>query len=527
MKINIKTSEKSKERIFRLTNKLQSFSKTNVSHNIIARIALAYSLSKDQKLSLDNISDSWGKEFKSDVLLGNYGNIYISMIVQNYGIRSNDTNLPKYFKMHIDHGLELIDNELSSNIKITMSDLLLDYINSGIETLRLLKPISGHVKNNNLNVNKEPFTGELIIPVGENCGTNETIDLFLNDSTKYNNQHIAVAGSTGTGKTQFVLEFLRQVSIITKNQVNFIYLDYKGLKDEEINKLKLFFEATDANFINVPHEKFPINPLTFVDVVNEKNKLLGINKFVDIITKYSKIGKKQKLTLKNATNSAFENAPRGEHPTLTDIYEEFKLIAGDKPDTLREILESLSEFEIFDSRKKSDSILNNNHYISLSGDLPNAVRFTSVFLIIYYLYNLFMSMTDVQTGNVAGMRYIIAIDEAHVLFKERGFQEVLEEILRTVRSKGVSVMLLSQGIDEYDQQNFNFSSISEIAFLLKIKDLNIKKIQGFLGYTPEKATALSRELEKLEKGKVISNIKEHNSIKPFNVKQFWKESKKR
>ena len=68
------------------------------------------------------------------------------------------------------------------------------------------------------------------------------------------------------------------------------------------------------------------------------------------------------------------------------------------------------------------------------------------------------------------IRYVLLIDESHVIFKDRKAQDLLEKFLREIRSKGVSVVLLSQGIEEFNQQSFDFSSMCETAFLMDIKD---------------------------------------------------------
>lgn len=53
--------------------------------------------------------------------------------------------------------------------------------------------------------------------------------------------------------------------------------------------------------------------------------------------------------------------------------------------------------------------------------------------------------------NYSGLRYVFLIDEAHNVFKEKKSQEILEKLLREVRSQGVAVMLVSQGIEEFNQ----------------------------------------------------------------------------
>ena len=91
-----------------------------------------------------------------------------------------------------------------------------------------------------------------------------------------------------------------------------------------------------------------------------------------------------------------------------------------------------------------------------------------------------MESTPVEKG-IRGMRYVLLIDEAHVIFKEKKYQDILEKMLREIRSKGVSIIMLSQGIDEFNQSSFDFSSMCEISFLFDIKDKsNFKAINELI-----------------------------------------------
>ncbi len=521
MLINIKTSERNQEVVRTLTSKLPQGTKENV----IARIALGFSLQKGKKFTSDdfNIYDSKGKEYKDHILFDSkYKDFYIALVCQHYGIYKTDDNIPKYIKLHIDHGLELMDNIFQDNYNYTFFDFLVEFIEKGTLMLNDLNVSLDPVKNTHQTISKS-FYGELIkLNIGKKVNNKEPISLSINDISLYNNCHIAVAGNSGTGKTQFALEFLSQINEQSNGHVNFIYLDFKGLKKDDVTNMMPFFNATKTNFVNVPDVKFPINPLTFIDNVNEVNKNMGIDKFVDIICKYSNLGVKQKGKLRDATLEAFLDQKAGVYPTINQINQRLQDIVGDKKDTLTEIMSELSRYEIFieDPKNQSD-FLNQNLYLSLSGDLSNSVRFTSLFLIINYIYNTFMNMENTPVNNnVKALRYVILIDEAHVLFKEKKYQEILEKLLREIRSKGVSVVLLSQGIDEYNQSDFDFSSMCEIAFLLDIKDKNIKSMEKFLGISGNLSNKVARSMEKIEKGLALGNIKEFEKGELFNIKQF-------
>lgn len=522
MQINIRTSEKNQEVVRRLTSKLPNGTKENV----IARIALGYSLQTGKKFGANdfNVYDSKGKEYKDHILFDpKYRDFFVALICQYYGFYKTDENITRYIKLHIDHGLELMDNIFQDNSNYTFFEFLVEYIEKGILHLDDLNVSLDAVKNNQQHIEKSYYSNPIKIEIGKQIDSIEPIELQINNTKLYNNCHVAVAGNSGTGKTQFALDFIYQLNKQSNGHVNYIYLDFKGLKQDDILEMESFFSATQTEFIDVPQNPFPVNPLTFIDNINEVNKNMGIDKFVDIICKYSNLGVKQKGKLRDATVEAFLAQSGGTYPTMKQINEFLQEIVGDKKDTLTEIIDELSRYEIFiDDPKNQSNFFNKNLYLSLSGDLSNSVRFTSLFLIINYIYNTFMNMDNTPVeDNVKALRYVILIDEAHVIFKEKKYQEILEKMLREIRSKGVAVVLLSQGIEEYNQADFDFSTMCEIAFLLDIKDKNQKVMEKFLGLSGAHSKTIARSMEKIEKGQAISNIKEFEKAKLFKVNQFW------
>lgn len=127
---NIKTSKENKEVVSVLTRKLSLG-----TENIIARIALTYSLSKDEKLSIENLQNAGGKEYSKSVLFGDYADYYLGMVALHYGIHITDKDLPKYVKLHIDNGLELLNLEVTSKSNIDGFDFLVGKIKYSIKQL--------------------------------------------------------------------------------------------------------------------------------------------------------------------------------------------------------------------------------------------------------------------------------------------------------------------------------------------------------------------------------------------------------
>ena len=120
----IRTSKENREVVSKLTRRLGLG-----AENVIARIAYAYSLSKDIKLDLKDITNSSGKTYAKSVLFGDNVNTYVGMICTHYNLYKTDEDIPKYIKLHLDHGLQLINSELEDRQNVDGFDFLVEKIN--------------------------------------------------------------------------------------------------------------------------------------------------------------------------------------------------------------------------------------------------------------------------------------------------------------------------------------------------------------------------------------------------------------
>lgn len=126
----IRTSRKNKEVVAQLTRKLNLG-----TENIIARMAFSYSISQDRKLNLNEQLDSGGKEYSRSVLFGDYDDIYISLLCIQYGIYKTDKDLGKYVKLHIDDGLQLINEEFQKVNNIDGFDFLVEIVEQNLQNI--------------------------------------------------------------------------------------------------------------------------------------------------------------------------------------------------------------------------------------------------------------------------------------------------------------------------------------------------------------------------------------------------------
>ncbi|NJB35318.1 DndE family protein [Croceivirga sp. JEA036] len=127
---HIRTSKENRDVVAQLTRKLNLG-----TENIISRIALTYSLSQDKKLNIKDIQNSSGKEYSRSVLFGDYLDYYLGMVALHYNIHISDKDLGKYVKLHIDDGLQLLNDEINSNSNIDGFDFLARKIETSLNKI--------------------------------------------------------------------------------------------------------------------------------------------------------------------------------------------------------------------------------------------------------------------------------------------------------------------------------------------------------------------------------------------------------
>ncbi|MCY4298924.1 MAG: DndE family protein [Flavobacteriaceae bacterium] len=115
----VKTSKENREIVSKLTRKLNLG-----SENHISRIAFAYSISQEKKLSLNDLKNSQGKEYSKVVFFGLNYELYVGLICMKYKLHSSDVDIPKYIKLHVDDGLNLLHTIIDENGYSTIIDLI-------------------------------------------------------------------------------------------------------------------------------------------------------------------------------------------------------------------------------------------------------------------------------------------------------------------------------------------------------------------------------------------------------------------
>ncbi len=119
----------------------------------------------------------------------------------------------KLYKLHLKNGLDYWINELEKG-DLTKGDhitFLLKPIKKGL----LMRSSNVHIANQNdsqINILKINSSNK---PIELCFGTDldgNSIKIKINDETEYTSRHFGIAGTTGSGKTQFVFDLIYQIS---------------------------------------------------------------------------------------------------------------------------------------------------------------------------------------------------------------------------------------------------------------------------------------------------------------------------
>lgn len=499
------------------------------SEGIVPRIAFALSIQSGKLFELEKevIISSDGREFRDDksifgTVIGGISNtvIYKAVLDQHYISNTYEDDFVKLFKLHLNHGLSLWNGKIeNSNVsKGDHIEILLKAIKSGLSLKSNTIKVVGDL---NLNNYFKEFKSLLSFELGK-TESGEIIDIKINDLREFDNRNIAIAGMAGSGKTQLVKDILFQISKNTNNELKFIFFDYKG--EGDVSQLKPFLDATQAEFVDIVKDGgIKFNPLSSIKL-DEKQRPFSIKAFVDTIATFlPSLGIPQKNILTNVITDLFDHK-NGIYPTINELFDaigDYYNENNRKPDTLFAGIQDLTT-NIFNCNANNPSILDKSLYLNLPPALSDTLRQLVVFLLLRYFNTFFSSTNDCEPdGHIFPLRYVIVVDEAHIYLKNRNARKALEELLRLLRSKGVIIVLLSQGVEDYKTKDFDFASQVKLAICLNVQNKDYKAVSNFVG-TPSSKYKLETEIKKLESGKGLINVGEPKTIE---LRQWWKTKK--
>ncbi|MDQ1855787.1 DndE family protein [Chryseobacterium sp. WLY505] len=495
------------------------------NEGIAPRIAFALSLQSGKHFSLENeiIPKSDGKEFRDDkalfgTIINDTSNVVIfkAILDQHYNKNTFEDEFIKLFKLHLNHGLKIWNDDLENGDISNGNhiDVLLKSLKKGLN----LRSNITHVASGRKRSNVKEFQELLSLEIGKS-ENNESIIININDLREFDNRNIAIAGMAGSGKTQLIKDILYQISKNSNNELKFIFFDYKGEGNPE--QLKPFLKATNAKFVDIVNDGgVDFNPFLSINL-EERQRPFSIRAFVDTISTFvPRMGIAQENILITLINDLLDRK-NGIYPTITELFEDLENYYEEntiRQDTLYSVIRDLST-NIFNCDPNNSDVLSQSLYLNLPPALSDTLRQLVVFLLLRYFNSYFSSTNDCEPKDyIFPVRYVIVIDEAHIYLKNKNARKALEDLLRLLRSKGVIVVMLSQGVEDYKTKDFDFASQVKLPICLNVQNKDYKAISNFVG-TPNSKYKLESEIKKLDSGKGLINIGEPKTIE---LKQWWK-----
>ncbi len=242
------------------------------------------------------------------------------------------------------------------------------------------------------------------------------------------NGHVEIWGSSGMGKTQFVMTLLAQLS--RHSGTHFGIADFKN----DYSDANGFPEFADAEFLDLWEEGAPYNPLALTND-SERSIDTAVIELRDTIEEatrsFTRMGVRQKAKLNKALEAAYATGKgEGRWPTLRTLDDQLD-------DDLAGVMGDLTRHRLFKEGPPLGDVIDRNVVFGLS-KIPGNGQ-TTILAAGFILSALLLRIQNLPPVPNT-IRYVGVIDEAHRVADFKAVQTMIRE----GRSKGLAVVLATQ-----------------------------------------------------------------------------------
>ena len=291
------------------------------------------------------------------------------------------------------------------------------------------------------------FAGEVRLPVGEiarDLKSDDRVTFSVNGAG--GSPHMAIMGGVGSGKTRTAVHMLR--TLRRHCELPLLAFDFKGdLTDS-------FTRDFGATLISPPEMAIPLDVLHIPssDDTSIKTAAARIRDSIAAV-KARKPSGVQSEALREAVASVLRHSSPDAPANLPDValaleleYEE----RGRKSDELTATLNELTQFALFKPDLSPSAFFARSWIIQLPQDGSAEMRRLIINLALDALDRWINSQPDAPTDErgTRDLRHLTMLDEAHVILSTR--LPALGNLVRMSRSKGGSLMLISQSPDDFE-----------------------------------------------------------------------------
>ena len=291
------------------------------------------------------------------------------------------------------------------------------------------------------------YAGEVRLPVGEvarDLKSHEYVTFSLNGAG--GSPHMAIMGGVGSGKTRTAVHMLR--ALRQHCEVPLLAFDFKGdLTDS-------FTEIFGATLLSPPEMAIPLDVLHISsrDDTSIKTAAARIRDSIAAV-KARKPSGIQSEALREAVASVLRHDPTSRPVNLSNIASALESEYSDrgrKSDELTATLNELTQFALFGPEMSPAEFFSRSWIIQLPQDASAEMRRLIINLTLDALDRWINSQPDAPTDikGARGLRHLTMLDEAHAILSTR--LPALANLVRMSRSKGGSLMLISQSPDDFE-----------------------------------------------------------------------------
>jgi DNA sulfur modification protein DndE len=261
--------------------------------------------------------------------------------------------------------------------------------------------------------------------------------------------HVAIMGGTGSGKSRTAKSFWRELRRQSPSTA-FLIVDPKG----DLGQDTALVEALGATVIRVQRNPVPLD----VFGIGPGTDLIDASiRFSESLSRgiQGTLGAVQTARLQEAVQKSLRGSPPQTINKVQNQLAQAYATGSWKDDTLTAGLKQLVNWPLFEPKFTPSEFFGSSWILSLNEANDTVARLV-VGLVTDALYNWMRPQADapVDAAGHRAIRIVNAVDEAHQLLGRK--QQSLSKLLKEGRSKGVSVMLMSQSPADFDAKDCNY-----------------------------------------------------------------------
>ncbi len=446
-----------------------------------ARLAVARSLAIPA--SPPSIGAKTSRTIHGESLFGSgeYLSMWIALIIEHAGDTEIDkSKLVDLVAAHWRRGIKLLDEDWSKS-KEDVDDFVKRLID-GAEIPRNLSPThTGQSGGAQVDEIGDFSSGQITVPIGEvaeDVATKEKIKWGLNSAG--GSPHSAIMGGVGSGKTRTAVAMLRSVHEQAPD-VPLIAFDFKGDLGGD-NKTYQLDELFGASVVSPPHTSIPLHVLSLpsTNKIDIAYAAYGFREaFANL--KDSRLGDRQRDAIYEAARQSLNTQSPCELKHILDalvgVYEEREM----KEDGAVSAMRELCRFPLFNPEFDLASFFQKSWLIKLPQNIPADNRRIAVNLMLNALDRYLNSLDDsnIDEDGARSLRVLCMVDEAHQILRNK--LPSLSNLVRMSRSKGGSIMLISQSPDDFSGEDDDFLNEMGLvaAFSTNASSRNAKRVLGY------------------------------------------------